>query len=119
MKRTAKTQLAKPAGTKARALRATATVPATLRTQTEAMAWLQAEHPKFFADSENQRIASVVVLALADELRPLRPVQRTALIAGVMALMHKMATAAIKGIRDPRRRRAGTILADDYKPDAE
>jgi hypothetical protein len=76
------------------------------------MEWLRRRHPEFFNDVETRRVAAAVVRSMADELVPLSPLRRASIVAGVIALMYKMGTAAIKSVGDPEGRKMGRIFAD-------
>jgi hypothetical protein len=80
------------------------------RTQKAAIAYLQKEHPEFFANPVSQGIAAIIIAEFPDELAKLSPVQRTGMLAGIMALMFDMGAAALKALHDPRKRGMAKIF---------
>ena len=83
--------------------------------ETEALEYLRENHPEFFESESSRELAAVIVLEMADELAKHGGVERSGMIAAVMALMYRMGTAALKTIRDEKHRGMARILVDDYR----
>jgi hypothetical protein len=89
------------------------------RSQKEAMEYLRANHPQFFDDPQMRGLAATVIMELHEELAALSTVQRTSVIAGTIALMYRMGSAALKTIRDEQERSMARICVESYRPNKE
>ncbi len=69
------------------------------------MAELRRAHPEFFADEVSAGIAAVIIEEMGDYLTKHGPVERVGMLACIMSLMFRMATAGIKSssLRDGRK----------------
>ena len=90
-----------------------------IRFEREAMEYLRQNHPEFFESESSRELAAIIVLSMPDELAKHSPVERSGMIAAIMALMYQMGTAALKTIRDEKHRNMARILVDEYRANAD
>lgn len=68
---------------------------------TQALERLHEENRDFFEDPEKQALAFIIISRFPDEMALLSPIQRAGVLAGIMALMYEMASAAFKSSNLP------------------
>jgi len=86
-----------------------------LKTQDDALAYLQENHHEFFKDEGMQGLAAAICLEMAEPLSKLKPLDRLTVITSTISLMYLMGSAAIESASTRTNRNNMTkIFIEDY-----